>query len=168
MMQADMSRAGRELDVRTTRPRCRRTFASAVAGESVTKVIPRPQTDSYFGVVSSAQEAHAILEASKLGVSSRFCSLSCHRLVAHSGLAFISFSPESLDDLPTKSECLLLYREVNPGRTYESVQPGARGSSEPAQSLSGRKRKPESGDGQTISNGVVRACLCRFLSLASY
>lgn len=153
-MQADMSRAGRELDVQTTRPRCRRTFASAVAGKTVTKAIPSPQTDSYFGVVSSAQEAHAILEASKLGV--RLGSLSCRHLGAHTCLAFISFSRESLDDSPTKSECFLRYRDVNLSRTHEFVQTGARGSSEPAQSLSGRKRKPESGAGPTISNGVVR------------
>lgn len=55
---------------------------------------PFSHTDSYFGVVSSAQEAHAILEASKLGVSLG-SALSLATLFVLTRVSFASASPAS-------------------------------------------------------------------------
>lgn len=62
-MEAELPRSGRASQKDSLLP------SAALADLLCFIVASSAATDSYFGIVSSAQEAHAILEASKLGVS---------------------------------------------------------------------------------------------------
>ena len=67
-MEGELPTSGREFQLLSFTE----TFSPITLGAKLPLFFSFPRLDSYFGIVSSAHEAHALIDAAKLGVRRRF------------------------------------------------------------------------------------------------